>query len=244
MRDTGAMRIWVGTSGYAYKEWKGPFYPDKLPAAGFLRFYADQFQTVEINNTFYRMPTEKLVSSWGAQVPSGFAFAIKAPQRITHMARLVNVADLLEAFVRAVDALGPSLGPLLFQLPPFFRKDVPRLAEFLALVPARFKVAFEFRHASWFDDEVWAALRAHPAALCVAEGEALQAPLVATADWGYVRLRRDAYPDDLLSDWAAKILDQPWQQAFVYLKHDEGAAPDAAQRLMRALETRASAHVR
>lgn len=228
------MRVLVGTSGYSYKEWKGPFYPKELPAKGYLGYYAARFPTVEINNTFYRMPTEKLVASWAGEVPEGFVFSLKAPQRITHIAKLKDAEGPTEAFVRVAQTLGPRLGPLLFQLPPFQRKDVPRLTQFLEhAAPASrgLRFAFEFRHASWFDDEVWGVLRAHGASLCVAEGETLESPLVATADWGYVRLRRDAYPDDVLSGWARKIQAQPWKDAFVFLKHDEGDAPSVAARL-------------
>jgi uncharacterized protein YecE (DUF72 family) len=230
-----AMHVRVGTSGYSYKEWKGPFYPKDLPAGDFLRFYGERLPTVEINNTFYRMPTAKLALGWCAEVPEDFTFAIKAPQRITHMAKLKGAEDAVAAFVKAVTPMGARLGPLLFQLPPFLRKDVPRLAEFLAGVPAGVRVAFEFRHPSWFDDEVWAALREHGAALCVAEGEKLESPLVATADWGYVRLRRDAYPDDVIASWSEKIRAQPWREAFVYVKHDDGDAPGVALRLKSAI---------
>jgi uncharacterized protein YecE (DUF72 family) len=234
------MRILIGTSGYSYKEWKGPFYPTDLPATKFLRFYAEHFGTVEINNTFYRMPTAKLLEGWAAEVPEGFTFAIKAPQRITHAAKLQNAGEMVDALTGTASVLGPRLGPLLFQLPPFLRKDVPRLSAFLERVPKGPRIAFEFRHASWFDDEVWAALRAHDAALCVAEGETLESPLVATADWGYVRLRRGVYPDDVLASWAERILAQPWREAFVYIKHDEGDAPSVAKRLNEALAARSS----
>jgi uncharacterized protein YecE (DUF72 family) len=229
------MRVLVGTSGYSYKEWKGSFYPADLPARDFLRFYGERFATVEINNTFYRMPTEKLVSAWATEVPESFCFAIKAPQRITHMARLKEADESVGALIRAVGVLGSRLGPVLFQLPPFLRKDAGLLSQFLERAPKGVRMAFEFRHPSWFDEDVWSALRAHGAALCVAEGEKLESPLVATADWGYVRLRRDAYPDAVVSEWAKKILAQPWRNAFVYLKHDEGAAPLVAQRLVEAL---------
>jgi len=230
------MRVLVGTSGYSYKEWKGPFYPADLPATKFLRFYAEHFPTVEINNTFYRMPTAKLLEGWASEVPEGFSFAIKAPQRITHMAKLQSATEMVNALVTTTNGLGPRLGPLLFQLPPFLKKDVPRLAAFLREVPKGPRVAFEFRHASWFDDEVWATLRAHRAALCVAEGETLESPLVATAEWGYVRLRRDVYPDDVIASWASRIKSQPWSEAYVYIKHDEGDAPSVARRLTAALE--------
>jgi uncharacterized protein YecE (DUF72 family) len=210
------MRVLVGTSGYSYKEWKGPFYPKDVPAARFLSFYAGQLATVEINNTFYRMPTAKLVQGWASEVPESFTFAIKAPQRITHIAKL------------------------LFQLPPFLKKDAPRLREFLETTRAlegasAVRLAFEFRHASWFDEEIFDVLRAHQASLCVAEGESLESPLVATATWGYVRLRRDEYPDDVLAAWAKKIRAQAWSDVFVYLKHDDGDAPGVAKRLIAML---------
>jgi uncharacterized protein YecE (DUF72 family) len=229
------MNVFVGTSGYSYKEWKGPFYPKDLPAGDFLPFYAARLSTVEINNTFYRLPTPKLVQGWAEQAPSGFIFAIKAPQRITHVARLKGAGETLDVFVDVVRALGERLGPLLFQLPPNFRKDVPRLQAFLGELPAAVRVAFEFRHASWFDDDVWAALREGPAALCIAEGESIESPIVATADWGYVRLRRDEYSDALLDQWAERIRAQPWKEAFVYIKHDEGDAPSVAKRLLQRL---------
>ena len=230
-----AVRVLVGTSGYSYKEWKGPFYPKDLPAAGFLRYFAEHLPTVEINNTFYRMPTEKLVEGWAEQAPESFIFAVKAPQRITHIGKLLNPAELTGAFVRIAGKLGSRLGPLLFQLPPFLRKDVARLQAFFAAAPKGPRYAFEFRHASWFDDEVWAVLREHGASLCVAEGESLESPLVATADWGYVRLRKDEYPDALITEWSQRIRSQPWKEAFVYVKHDEGDAPSVARRLAAAL---------
>ncbi|HEY3816164.1 MAG TPA: DUF72 domain-containing protein [Polyangiaceae bacterium] len=232
------MRVLVGTSGYSYKEWKPSFYPADLPARGFLSFYAERLPTVEINNTFYRMPTTKLLQGWAGEVPETFMFALKAPQRITHVARLKDAAELTGAFFRIAGELGPRLGPMLFQLPPFFRKDLERLASFLhvatELAPAA-RIAFEFRHASWFDDEVFAALRARGAALCIAEGEELASPLMPTAEWGYLRLRRDAYPDELIAEWAGRIRAQPWKEAYVYLKHDKGDAPGVAQRLIEAL---------
>ena len=236
------MRVLVGTSGYSYKEWKGPFYPEKLPAKGFLRYYAERLPTVEINNTFYRMPTPSLIDGWASEAPESFTFAVKAPQRITHFAKLVDAAETTEVFVRTVSRLGSRLGPMLFQLPPFLRKDVARLSTFLdaacalpSVRPDGHRIAFEFRHASWFDDEVWAVLRDHGVALCVAEGESVVSPLVATADWGYVRLRRDEYPDALLADWAKKLAAQPWKEAYVYVKHDDGDAPGVAKRLLTLL---------
>ena len=225
------MRVLVGTSGYSYKEWKGSFYPDGLRNDAMLGYYAARLPTVEINNTFYRMPSTKLVEGWASQVPDSFTFGLKAPQRITHQLRLKGAEEPTSVFLRIAAKLGARLGPMLFQLPPNMKKDVSRLSEFLALLPADAKVAFEFRHASWFDDETFAALKARNAALCIAETDDLAAPVVATTDWGYVRLRRSAYPDEVVDEWAKRILAQPWRDVFVYLKHDEGAAPLVAAKL-------------
>ncbi len=228
-----SVRVWTGTSGYSYAEWKGNFYPEKLAAKEMLRFYAERFPTVEINNTFYRMPKEELLAGWAAQVPEGFTFVIKAPKRITHDKRLKEVGEPLGYFLRVVSTLGGRLGPLLFQLPPSLRKDVPRLQSFFDEMPERPRVAVEFRHASWFDDEVFDALRGRDAALCVADmGEEPAAPLVATTDWGYLRLRREDFDDEQLRDWARRIREQPWTDAFVFLKHEEeGKGPKLAARL-------------
>jgi uncharacterized protein YecE (DUF72 family) len=228
------MRLLTGTSGYSYKEWKGSFYPDDLPAAKMLPFYAEHFRTVEINNTFYRMPKADTIRTWGAQVPDGFTFAIKASRRITHNARLRNAGDSLMFLCEQAAALGDKLGPLLFQLPPNLKVDVDRLREFLALMPANRRAAFEFRHPSWHDEPVFAALRDHNAALVTADTEADDrdaAQIVATADWGYLRLRRCDYTDDHLADWARRIAAQPWTDAYVYFKHeDEGTGPALAKR--------------
>jgi uncharacterized protein YecE (DUF72 family) len=232
-----SVKTWVGTSGFSYPEWKGSFYPEKMAAKDMLRFYAGRFPTVEINNTFYRMPKADLLQAWADQVPETFAFVIKAPKRITHDRRLLECEDLLRHFYGVVDVLGPRLGPLLFQLPPNFKKDVPRLDAFFDAMPERRRVAVEFRHASWFDDEVFAVLRARGAALCVADtGEEPVTPLVATTDWGYLRLRREDFGDDDLRDWARKIREQPWSDAFVFLKHEEqGTGPRLGARLMEFL---------
>lgn len=229
-----SVRAWIGTSGYSYPEWKGNFYPEKMAAKDMLRFYAERFPTVEINNTFYRMPKEGLLRGWAEQVPEHFAFVIKASQRITHIQRLVECGELLRYLFGVTATLGPRLGPLLFQLPPNFKKDVPRLKSFFGDMPERRRVAVEFRHASWFDDEVFEALRAEGAALCVADtGEEPAAPLVPTAGWGYLRLRRENFGDDDLRDWARRIREQPWSDAYVFLKHEEeGKGPKLAARLM------------
>ena len=227
-------RVRIGTSGYSYAEWKGNFYPEKMAAKDMLRFYAERFSTVEINNTFYRMPTEKLLSGWAEQVPESFTFVIKASKRITHDKRLKECGELLTYLFGVTTTLGSRLGPLLFQLPPNFKKDLPRLQTFFDDMPERRRMAIEFRHASWFDDEVFEALRAHGAALCVADtGEEPVAPLVATTDWGYLRLRREDFSDEDLRDWARRIREQPWKEAYVFLKHEEeGKGPKMAARLM------------
>ena len=227
-------RVWIGTSGYSYPEWKGNFYPEKMAAKDMLSFYAARFPTVEINNTFYRMPKEALLQGWAAQVPEHFAFVIKASQRITHFQRLKECGELLAYLYRVTATLGERLGPLLFQLPPNFKKDLPRLAAFFAELPDLRRVAFEFRHASWFDEEVFDTLRARGVALCVSDtGEEPVAPLVATTDWGYLRLRREAFSDDELREWAQRIRQQPWGEAYVFLKHEEeGIGPKLAAKLM------------
>lgn len=230
------MRVAVGTSGYAYKEWKGSFYPADLKADEMLRFYGTQFRTVEINNTFYRMPSEKLLLGWSQQVPDGFTFVLKASQRITHQKRLKDANEEVGYFLRTASVLGEKLGPTLFQLPPNFKKDLGRLKDFLALLPRRWRAALEFRHASWYDDEVYEALRAHNAALCAADTDEEDAKLVATADWGYLRLRRMAYDETQLRGWAERIGQQSWADAFVYFKHeDEATGPKLAAQFIQLL---------
>jgi len=230
-----SVKTWIGTSGFSYDEWKGNFYPEKMAAKDMLRYYAERFPTVEINNTFYRMPKEDLFQGWMGQVPESFAFVIKAPQKITHIARLKECEDLLRRLFNVTAVLGARLGPLLFQLPPNFKKDVPRLEAFFAAMPERRRVAFEFRNASWFDDETFEALRKQGAALCVADtGEEPVAPLVPTTDWGYLRLRRENFSDAELKEWAKRIGGQPWSDAYVFLKHEEeGKGPKLAAKLMK-----------
>jgi uncharacterized protein YecE (DUF72 family) len=224
-------------SGYSYKEWKPNFYPAELKADQMLAFYAARFEAVEINNTFYRMPTEKVLMQWQEEVPPGFLFGLKAPRRITHMSRLKDSAENLEYFMRTASCLGERLGPTLFQLPPNFKKDLPLLEEFLALVPRRWITAFEFRHPSWFEDPVYEALRQHNAALCIVDDVEGGTPVVATADWGYLRLRRTDYTDLDLERWAQSISGQPWERAFSFFKHEEdgGAGPLIALRMRQIL---------
>ena len=231
------MDVLVGTSGYSYKEWKGVFYPEDMKPAGMLRFYAERFGTVEINNTFYRMPDEELLRRWAGEVPAGFTFVLKASQRITHMQRLSPGSfDTASSFFDRARELGERLGPVLFQLPPNFKKDVPRLQAFLERLPPGRAAAFEFRHESWFGDDVYDALRARGAALCAADTDESGdegAPVVVTSSWGYLRLRRADYGDDSLAAWADRILAQPWERAFVFFKHeDAGKGPAFARRLL------------
>jgi uncharacterized protein YecE (DUF72 family) len=230
------MRVRVGTSGFSYKEWKGSFYPEDLPASEMLRFYAGKFPTVEINNTFYRMPKSEMLAQWAEQVPDGFTFALKAPQRITHIRRLKEASDSVDFFFRVASTLGDRFGPTLFQLPPNFKQDLPRLTDFLATLPPTARCAFEFRHESWFQQPVYEALRAAHCALCLAEDETLATPRVATTGWGYLRLRRQDYGEEQLLDWAAAIRAQPWEEAFVFFKHEEeGKGPAIAEQLAKTL---------
>lgn len=227
------MRVFVGTSGYSYKEWKGNFYPKDLPEKNMLPFYAERFQTVEINNTFYRMPSETVLSRWAEEVPEGFAFALKAPRRITHEMRLKDAEDAVSYFLKTASVLGKKLGPILFQLPPFSKKDLPRLRDFLSLLPRERRAAFEFRHVSWFDHEVYQALGSQGAALCLAETDEDDTPLISTATWGYLRLRRKEYGERELHAWADRIRDQRWDDAFVFFKHEEeGRGPKLAARFI------------
>jgi len=207
------MNLRVGTSGFSYPEWKGSFYPEKMKSADMLRFYAERFDTVEMNNTFYRMPTPKVVAGWAAQAPERFQFVLKAPQRITHFQRLQGVEDSLTFFLNSAVVLGEKLGPLLFQLPPNMKKDLGRLEAFLAQVPASCRAAMEYRHESWFDDEVFAALRRHGVALCIADTDEGDTPLVTTAPFGYLRLRRGEYAPADLAAWREKIVAQGWTDA-------------------------------
>ena len=228
------MNLYVGTSGYSYQEWKGSFYPNKLPAKQMLRFYSEHFRTVEINYTFRRLPTTSLLGTWADAVPADFQFVLKAPEQITHRQRLKDAGAALENFLDLAGTLKERLGPLLFQLPPTLQKDVPRLRAFLALLLPERRVTFEFRHASWFDDEVFVLLRDHGVALCIADEEDdLKVPFVATTDWGCLRLRRPEYDDAALKRWVKQVRQQDWQDVFVFFKHeDEGKGPRLAQRFL------------
>jgi uncharacterized protein YecE (DUF72 family) len=232
------MRTWVGTSGYNYPEWRGSFYPEKMPAAKMLAFYAQAFTTVEINYTFYRTPNAKILEGWSRETPEGFKLTLKAPKRITHIARLRDCNELLQYFLKTTATLGPKLGAVLFQLPPYFRKDLAVLDDFLAQLAPGVCAAFEFRHGSWMDAEVFARLRARNLALCIADSEKFSTPLEITASYGYFRLRDEGYTSDDLKRWAGVI----WANAahcsdvYVYFKHEEaGKGPQFARVLLEAL---------
>jgi uncharacterized protein YecE (DUF72 family) len=233
------MRVRVGTSGYNYPEWKGRFYPADMKPARMLPYYAERFSTVEINATFYRMPTPATVEGWAKAVPEDFTFVLKAPQRITHFARLNNVDDAVRFFCDTARLLRARLGPLFFQLPPSFRKDVARLGDLLVQLPPELRAAFEFRHASWFADEVYDRLRTRNAALCIADAEEGSTPAVATADWGYLRLRAVDYTDTQLAGWLATMrgVGAGWRDAFVFFKHEEQGTGPALARRFEALLT-------
>lgn len=227
------MKIFTGTSGFGYKEWKGKFYPERIPAGDMLRFYSKHLNTVEINNTFYRMPTEKVLTSWAEQVPRGFVFAIKAPQVITHLKRLRNVEDEAGFFFNSLSALGEKLGPVLFQFPKSFRADNPALKSFLDFIPDAIPCAFEFRSPSWLEGETLDLLREKGCALCISDSDENQIhEIISTAPWGYLRLRRSGYDDADLSQWMDRIKSQKkWEKAFVFFKHeDDAAGPDMAMR--------------
>ena len=228
------MNLYVGTSGYSYKEWKGNFYPEDLPDKKMLSYYGERFRSVEINNTFYRMPKENVLEDWAREVPDTFKFVLKASQRITHMQRLKDAGDSLSYLLKVAGILRERLGPFLFQLPPNFQKDAARLRGFLALLPPNRRAAFEFRHQSWFDDEIFGLLREHRAVLCIAEAENdLEIPFVSTADWGYLRLRRPDYGDAELKAWGERVGGQPWTEAYIFFKHeDEGKGPLMAKRFL------------
>jgi uncharacterized protein YecE (DUF72 family) len=235
------MSIHIGTSGYNYPEWRGSFYPEKFPAAKMLPYYAERFTTVEINYSFYRMPNAKTIAGWDAATPERFIFVLKAPRRITHDARLKDVDEPLRYFVDTARTLGPKLGPLLFQLPPNFKKDLSRLGDLLVLLPDGLRCAFEFRHDSWFTEDVYDRLKNKNSALCIADTEKGTTPLAATADFGYFRLRDEGYTDEDLKKWSetVKQLGANWRDTFIYFKHEEsGVGAVLAQKLQELLPGR------
>jgi uncharacterized protein YecE (DUF72 family) len=229
--------IWIGTSGFQYKEWKGKFYPEKISPPKMLPFYASKFSTTEINYTFKRIPTEKTLENWVAQTPEKFRFALKAPERITHFQRLAGSEETVHFFWAIARILGEKLGPILFQLPPNLKKDLSLLENFLVELPPGMKAAFEFRNDSWFADDILGALKKHKAALCIADSEKLSTPVVMTSDFGYFRLR-DQYDKSALGNWAKVISEKrkSMEEIFVYFKHEEtGSGPEFAKQLMELL---------
>ncbi len=230
------MQLRTGTSGYSYPAWKGPFYPEDAKPAEFLALYAARLPTVEINNTFYRLPKPEVTAQWAATVPPEFVFVIKASQRITHRARLRECKDTVDYLWQVVQPLGDHLGPILFQLPPNLRADAERLKDFVATLPEGMRAVFEFRHESWRDEAIHQILREAGCALCCADQDDAPEPeIVPTADFGYLRLRRAGYDEAALRAWAERIAAQPWTEAFAFLKHeDQGAAPRDAARLAAA----------
>ncbi len=234
------MKIFVGTSGYGYKEWQGKFYPAKISPKEMLRFYSERLSTVEINNTFYHMPTESVLVSWAEQVPDDFVFALKAPQVITHLKRLRNVGEETEYLFRTLSVIGRKLGPVLFQFPKSFRADRPALEEFLALIPGHISCAFEFRSPSWLKAEIFDLLRGRGYSLCTADADENPATeIINTAPWGYLRLRRSDYTEADLFQWLETILAQQWEKAFVFFKHEEEAkGPEMARRFRELADLR------
>ena len=231
--------IWIGTSGFQYPEWKGKFYPRDLPTKKMLGYYSERFNTTEINYTFRRIPSATTISSWSAETPATFRFTLKAPQQITHIKRLHDCEEVLTAFWEAASGLEKKIGMILFQLPPFFKKDIGVLSDFLASLPNSMRCAFEFRHESWFAEETFTALRSSNAALCIADSEKLHTPNVATSDVSYFRLRDEGYQTKDIKRWAKVIAEhrKKAKDIYVYFKHEEaGAGPDFAKQLMKELE--------
>jgi uncharacterized protein YecE (DUF72 family) len=232
------MRVWIGTSGFQYPEWKGTFYPEKISKPQMLPYYAERFPSTESNYSFRSIPSRKTIDAWAGATPPRFKFSFKAPQKITHFAKLRGCAETLRYFQTAISPMGEKLGAVLFQLPPTLRKDTALLAAFLDEVPSAMRAAFEFRHESWFEDDVLECLRQHRAALCVAESEALLTPAMATADFGYLRLRREDYSLKQIERWAEWVEQQRagWSDTFIYFKHEEKAVgPKFARQMQAAL---------
>jgi uncharacterized protein YecE (DUF72 family) len=228
------MQLYVGTSGYSYKEWKGLFYPKDLPDKDMLRFYGSSLPAVEINNTFYRMPNAGMLEAWAEQVPSDFQFVLKASRKITHTKPLKEKGDEVDYLFKTAATLGDKLGAILFQLPPYLHRNIELFADFVELLPTGTKVAFEFRHHSWFDDKLYEILRNKGYALCCSDSENEElSQFVATADWGYLRLRKPNYSEKELLDWAQKIKSQKWQAVYAFFKHeDDGAGPNLAKHFL------------
>jgi uncharacterized protein YecE (DUF72 family) len=229
------MNLHVGTSGYSYKEWKGSFYPEKIPAKEMLSYYSERLSTVEINATFYRMPQKSMLETWKEQVTKNFRFSLKAPQRVTHFKRLKEVEQETNYFLETASVLEDQLGVVLYQLPPNMKKDIERLEAFVKTLPPQPRSAFEFRHPTWFDDDVLDLLRSRNHALCISDTDELPVTHIdKTADWGYLRLRRVNYSEQNLRDWLDQIAKQQWNETFVFFKHeDEGTGPKLAAQFLQ-----------
>lgn len=229
------MNLLVGTSGYSYKEWKGSFYPEKIPAKEMLSYYSERLSTVEINNTFYRMPQKSMLETWKEQVSKDFRFSLKAPQRVTHFKRLKEVEQETNYFLETASVLEDQLGVVLYQLPPNMKKDIERLKNFVTSLPAQPRSAFEFRHPTWFDDDVLEVLRSRNQALCISDTDDLPVTHIdKTADWGYLRLRRVNYSEEDLKKWLDQIGAQQWNETFAFFKHeDEGTGPKLAAQFLQ-----------
>ena len=229
------MTLYVGTSGYSYKEWKGSFYPEKIPAKEMLRYYSERLSTVEINATFYRMPQSSMLENWKEQVPPHFRFSLKASQRITHFKRLKETEEETKYFLETAAVLGEQMGVVLFQLPPNMKKDLARLETFLGNLPLEVPAAFEFRHPTWFEDDVLELLRSQNRPLVVSDTDDLPTTHIdKTADWGYLRLRRVNYSEENLREWVTRIRDQNWKQTFLFFKHeDAGTGPKLAAQFLK-----------
>ena len=231
------MKLLAGTSGYSFKEWKGTFYPEDIKADSMLGFYATKFPTIEINNTFYRLPKEHVLLEWASQVPEEFTFAIKASQRITHHTRLkAESQSLVEYLLKNTATLGDRLGPILFQLPPNLKKDIERLKNFLTYLPEGRRYTVEFRNDTWFDEDTFGVLRDRDVAMCISESADLKCPVVCTASWGYMRLHKLDYDQAALEEWAKCVTSQNWTDAYIYFKHDEGegSGPPAVEAFVKA----------
>jgi uncharacterized protein YecE (DUF72 family) len=235
------METWIGTSGFQYTEWKGNFYPEDLSTAKMLPYYAERLNTTEINYTFRRIPAPKTIENWNKLTPPQFRFALKAPQKITHWSKLRDCGDTMRYFHEVASGLGDKLGPILFQLPPNFKKDTFVLADFVNCLPPGARAAFEFRHESWFADEVWEIFKSRNVALCLNETADFAAPKIVTADFGYLRLRREDYTENDIASWADFVRTQSasWKDCFIYFKHEEaGMGPKFAKQMMEKMPSR------
>jgi uncharacterized protein YecE (DUF72 family) len=227
--------LYVGTSGYSYKEWKGSFYPESIPAKDMLSYYASRFNAVELNNTFYRMPQQSTIDTWKSQVPDNFRFTMKASQLITHFKKLKDAARETKIMLQRYAAFEDRMGAVLYRLPPDLKKDIKRLETFLKHLPANPPAAFQLEDPTWLDDDVFALLRSHNRALSITDTDEMPVSQIEnTADWGYVRLRRVNYSKSELKKWIARMRAQEWTNTYVFFKHeDEGTGPKLAAQFLK-----------